>query len=113
MALTNNRQININGKDIEYVFKRTNGSKSVKLAIYADGRFVVSAPKWYPIYVVKKFIEEKAQWIFEQVKDVDFDLVRKRREAESVDYKKSVKSARAIIHSRLEFFNCHYDFHYN
>ncbi|MDO8240365.1 MAG: M48 family metallopeptidase [Candidatus Moranbacteria bacterium] len=107
------RKININGKDIEYVFKRTKGSKSVKLAVYADGRFVVSAPKWYPMYIVKKFIEEKSQWIFERVKDIDFDLIGQKQKAESADYKKSVKLARAIIHARLEFFNCHYNFQYN
>jgi len=113
MESKSKKKININGKDIEYVLKRTKGSKSVKLAIYADGRFVVSAPKWYPMYVVKKFIEEKSQWIFEQVKDIDFDLLQKKQKADDVNYKKSVETARYFIHSRLEFFNRHYGFVYN
>lgn len=107
------RKININGKDVEYALKRMKGSKSLKLAVYQDGRFVITAPKWYPMYVINKFIGEKSQWIFNQVKDIDFDLVREKQEAERTDYKKSVKLARSIIHSRLEFFNCHYDFSYN
>jgi len=106
------RKININGKEIKYTFKRTRGSKSVKLAVYQDGRFVITAPKWYPVYVVNKFIEEKAQWIFERVKDIDFDLLHDKKEAEDANYKKSVKLARAVIHSRLEFFNRYYNFVY-
>lgn len=109
----NKRKININGKDIDYVFRRTKSFKSVKLAIYQDGHFVITAPKWYPMYVLNKFIEEKSQWIFNQVKDIDFDLLHKKQAAESAEYKKSVKLARSIIHSRLEFFNCHYNFVYN
>ncbi|MDP1833412.1 MAG: M48 family metallopeptidase [Candidatus Moranbacteria bacterium] len=113
MALNRKRKININGKDIEYVFKRTKMSKSVKLAVYQDGHFVVSAPKWYPIYVINKFIEEKSQWIFDKVKDVDFDLLDRKKADEIAGYKKYVKLARVVVASRLEFFNRHYGFAYN
>lgn len=106
------KKININGKDIEYVFKRAKRSKNVKLAIYQDGHFVVSAPKWYPMYVVNKFIEEKAQWIFDKVKDVDFDSLRRKKAYEAADYRQYVKLARVVIASRLEFFNRHYGFTY-
>jgi len=107
------KKIKINGRDIEYVFKRTKISRSVRLAIYPDGHFVVTAPKWYPVYAINKFIEEKAQWIFEKVKDVDFDLLDRKKETENAEYKKTVKLARVIINNRLEFFNCHYNFSYN
>jgi len=107
------RKITINGKDIEYVFKRTLRSKSVKLAIYQDGHFVVTAPKWYPVYVVNKFIEEKSQWIFDKVKDVDFDLLLQKKADEAEDYKKNVKLARVVVAGRLEIFNRYYGFAYN
>lgn len=106
------RKININGKDIEYVLRRIKGSKSVKLAIYNDGRFVISAPKWYPMYVINKFVEEKSQWIFDRVKNIDFDLLHKNKKDENAQYKKSIGLARAIINSRLEFFNRYYNFAY-
>jgi predicted metal-dependent hydrolase len=107
------RKITINGKNIEYTLKRVKGSKSVRLAIYGDGRFVISAPKWYPIYVINKFIDEKSQWIFDKVKHIDFEMLKEKKEAEEEKYRKSVKLARAIVHSRLEFFNRHYGFSYN
>ena len=107
------KKININGKDIEYVFKRTLRSKSVKLAIYQDGHFVVTAPRWYPMYVVNKFIEEKSQWIFDKVKDVDFDLLQKKKTEAVADYKKYAKLAKVVVRSQLEFFNQQYGFTYN
>lgn len=110
---SNRKKIKINGKEIEYVFKRTQRSKSVKLAVYQDGRFVVSAPKWYPMYVVNRFIEEKSQWIFDKVKDFDFDLLRRKKADEAAEYRKYVKLARAVVASRLEFFNRRYGFAYN
>jgi len=109
----NKRKISINGKKIDYTLKKIKGAKSVKLAIYADGRFVITAPKWYPMYVINRFIEEKSRWIFDKVKDIDFDLLQKKSEAKKDDYKKNVRLARSIINSRLEFFNSHYGFHYN
>ena len=110
--MNSKRKININGKDIEYTLKKVKGSRSVRLAVYQDGRFVVTAPKWYPLYTINNFIEEKAQWIFDKVKDVDFDLLNEKKEAEKADYKKSVKLARVVIKSRLEFFNRYYKFSY-
>lgn len=107
------KNIKINGKKIQYTLKKVRGAKSVKLAIYQDGRFVITAPKWYPMYVINRFIEEKAQWIFDKVKDIDFDLLQKKSEEKKSDYKKTAEFARKAIKDRLEFFNSHYGFSYN
>lgn len=107
------KNIKINGKKIQYTLKKVRGAKSVKLAIYQDGRFVITAPKWYPMYVINRFIEEKAQWIFDKVKDIDFDLLQKKSEEKKADYKKTAEFARKVIKGRLEFFNSHYGFSYN
>lgn len=108
-----NRKIKINGKEIEYALRRRRGSKTMRLAIYADGRFVISAPKWYPIYTINKFIEEKSQWIFDKLKDIDFDDLAQKKKTDEAQYRKSIEFARAVVQSRLEFFNRHYKFSYN
>ena len=107
------RKITIHGKEIEYTLKKVKNAKSVRLAIYADGRFVISAPKWYPIYVINKFIEEKSHWIWEKVKDVDFVALAQKKKSQEEHYRRSIELARTVVHSRLEFFNCHYDLSYN
>lgn len=46
------RKIKINQKDFEFTLKLRKGVKYVKLAMYRDGYFVVTAPKWYPLYII-------------------------------------------------------------
>jgi predicted metal-dependent hydrolase len=87
--------------------------RSMRLAIHADGTFVVTAPKWYPVYAINKFIAEKADWIFEKLKHVDFEKLADRKKAEKMEYKSQKEFARAVIESRLEFFNREYNFEYN
>jgi predicted metal-dependent hydrolase len=107
------RKISLGGRDIEYTLKKIRNAKSVRLAIHADGRFVISAPKWYPMYVINKFIEEKSQWILDKIKNIDFVEFERRSILEEEKYRRSIGLARAVVKSRLEFFNRHYGFSYN
>lgn len=111
MAVT--KKIKINNKEIEYTLKRRRGARSVRLAIYASGAFVVTAPKWYPMYVINKFLAEKAGWIYNKLKDVDFEELDIRKKEENLEYRARKESARVIIQERLEFFNRYYDFEYS
>lgn len=85
----------------------------MRLAIYASGAFVVTAPKWYPAYVINKFLAEKAGWIYGKLKHIDFTELDLKREAEKINYKIQKETARKIIQARLEFFNRYYNFKYN
>lgn len=107
------KRIKINNKEIEYTLKRRRGARSVRLAIYANGVFTVTAPKWYPLYVINKFLAEKAEWIYNKLKDIDFEKLDLERKAEKINYKARKESARKIIQERLEFFNRYYNFEYN
>ena len=107
------KKVKINDRIFSYTLKRKKGNKCVRLSVYADGRFVVTAPKWYPIYVVQKFLEEKSSWIFEKLKSVDFALLAQKEKAEKANYKKLKKEAREIIQSRIIEMNKTYGFDYN
>ncbi|MFA4818099.1 MAG: YgjP-like metallopeptidase domain-containing protein [Parcubacteria group bacterium] len=108
-----NRRIKINNKEISYTLKRKRGARSVRLAIYASGAFVVTAPKWYPVYVINKFLAEKAEWIYNKLKHIDFAELDLKRETEKINYQAQKEAARRIIQARLKFFNQHYNFAYN
>jgi predicted metal-dependent hydrolase len=105
--------IDIGGRKIEYTLRKRKKAKSVRLAIYPDGAFAVSAPKWYPMYAIKKFLEEKADWIWEKLKDIDFKKIALKNQLEKKKYASSKELARAIINEWLEFINRHYGFTYN
>ncbi|PJA86731.1 MAG: hypothetical protein CO141_03115 [Candidatus Moranbacteria bacterium CG_4_9_14_3_um_filter_42_9] len=107
------RRIEINKKKFEYELQRRRGTRCVRLAIYSDGNFVVSAPRWYPLYVIRKFLEDKSEWIWEKLGKINFEAVRAVRQEEDSRYKAGKKSAKELIQSKLEFFNQHYNFSYN
>lgn len=111
--MTANRKLKINNKEISYTLKRRRGARSVRLAIYASGAFTVTAPKWYPAYVINKFLAEKAEWIYNKLKDVDFAELDLKQKTEKINYKAQKESARVIIKERLEFFNRYYNFKYS
>ncbi len=106
-------KIKINGKEFEYTLRKRKGTRRMRLAIYADGAFIVSAPKWYPVYAINKFLEDKAEWIFEKLKHVDFSELKKKMEADSARYESSKKNAKEIISQRVEFWAERYGFAYN
>jgi len=85
----------------------------MRLAIYPDGAFVVTAPKWHPVYIIRRFLEEKADWIFEKLKDVNFEMLADKKKTESGRYKEQKEPARIIIIERIKFFNRYYNFEYN
>lgn len=105
-----NKKIEINNKEISYALRRRRGLRSVRLAIYPDGAFVVTAPKWYPMYIIRKFLEEKAEWIFARLQNVDFTALAEKKNADKLKYQEQKKLARLIITERLKFFNRHYNF---
>lgn len=111
--MANKRKIKINNKEISYTLKRRRGARSVRLAIYANGAFTVTAPKWYPVYVINKFLAEKAEWIYNKLKHIDFAELDSKRESEKINYQIQKETARKIIRARLEFFNQYYNFAYN
>ena len=84
--------------------------RCMRLSISSEGRFVVSAPKWYPVYLINKFIEEKSEWIWEKMKHIDFVSLAEKSKSDRINYKSQKKLAERIIFQRVEFLNQHYGF---
>jgi len=87
--------------------------RSMRLSVSSAGNFVVSAPRWYSLYLVNKFIQEKADWIWEKIKHIDFDLVFEKQKEEKDFYKENKKLAKQIISAKVEVLNQNYGFSYN
>jgi predicted metal-dependent hydrolase len=107
------RKIKIEGREIEFQLRRKRGMKNMRLSIYPEGYLAVSAPKWYPLCIINRFIQEKSDWIFERIKKVDFDKLSEKEEAEKDEYKKLKEQARGIIGEKVELINQYYNFSFN
>jgi len=87
--------------------------RCMRLSISSQGNFVVSAPKWYPIFLINSFLEEKSQWIWEKLKNINFDSILEKNKNNKAEYKRKKELARKTIKERLNFFNQHYGFIFN
>lgn len=110
---TKKLSLKIKDKSIPYSLKRRKGMRSMRLSINSQGSFVVSAPKWYPLYLINKFIQEKSDWIWEKIKHIDFDLVSEKQKAEKDFYKNNKILAKKIIAEKVAILNRDYGFFYN
>lgn len=55
--------------EFDYEIKRRNRlGSSTSISVKPGGRVVVTAPKWVPIFFIKKFVEEKSDWIITSLK---------------------------------------------
>lgn len=107
------KKIKIKDKKINYTLRRKRGMCHIRLAIYPNGAFVVTAPKWYPLYVINKFISEKSDWIYEKLKNIDFAELADKKKEEKNKYNAAKNLAKAIIKSRVELLNHNYNFSYS
>ena len=57
------RTIILENQSIEYELKQNARSKSIRLAVYPGGRFVISIPKRMDEKQIEKFLFEKKDWI--------------------------------------------------
>jgi predicted metal-dependent hydrolase len=50
--------------DFEYEIKRNKRiSANTSIKISPAGKVIVSAPTWVPVFIIRKFVEDKADWI--------------------------------------------------
>ncbi|MBT4210123.1 MAG: M48 family metallopeptidase [Candidatus Komeilibacteria bacterium] len=107
------RNINIAGQDYEYTLRRKSRAKYLRLSIEHDGGLVLTAPITYPVFLIKKFLVDRFDWIakgLEKKKANPTILGIKHSEIEIKQYK---KQARVLVGERLKYFNKHYNFKYN
>ena len=81
------RAINYCGLRVEYDFVKKN-IKNINIRITPEGSISVSAPFRVPAETVDGFVEEKAEWIFRKMADIE-----KRREAMPDDVLRDGKEA--------------------
>jgi predicted metal-dependent hydrolase len=62
------RQIQLDENKIEYTLKMSKRARRLRLAVYCDGNFVVTAPRSLDEDDIEGFIISKARWIIERIK---------------------------------------------
>jgi predicted metal-dependent hydrolase len=105
-------RVKIKNKNIKLKIKRRRGLKTLRLSLDSNGALSVTAPKWYPLFLINNFIQEKSEWIWERLKNIDLALVSERQKEEKYFYQKNKLLAQKIMQEKVELFNRHYGFIY-
>jgi predicted metal-dependent hydrolase len=101
-------------KKISYELKISKRAKRLRLAVYGDGRVVLTSPYGVKRSVIEMFVENQKQWIFDKV-----DFYNKAAENQPIrrytykDYLANKHKAYLLARERLAFYNDIYGFSYN
>lgn len=95
----------IEGKKIEYFYRKYRGLKSLRLAINSKGQLVASKPWYATVGALEAFIKTKTTWIIENLAKHPGD----RRD----DYLLNKERARIILTEKVLYWNKFYNFPFN
>ncbi len=107
------KQIELHKKKVEYTLKVSKRARRMRLAIYCDGGFVVTAPRNISNNIIEQFIIRKSQWILDKLeyfKGISGKINVKGTENDYASYK---DQALVLAEKRIEYFNKIYGFKFN
>ena len=100
-------------KKIEYCLMLSNRAQRLRVAIYRDGRCIVTAPRFMPDFLINKFIADKSQWIISKIDFFKKFNYKYRVGGSKTEYLKYKEIARQIVEERVRYFNQFYSFRVN
>lgn len=107
------KQIQLQNKALDYTLKLSKRARRLRLAVYCDGRLVVSAPRRLPFYQIEKFIHEKSSWILKKLADFASAPPTIFSRDVVAEYHQYKEAARTLVEARLAYFNRFYNFEIN
>jgi hypothetical protein len=107
------KNITLDDKSIEYTLKTSRRARYMRLAIYADGNFVVTVPWGLNEQKIERFIAGKAKWILTKL--TSFAAAPKPINNQEVvrNYFQYKNQARQLVRQRIDYYNQIYGVKYN
>lgn len=107
------KYIELQKRKVPYTLKVSSRARSLRLAIYQGGAFVVTLPRLMGLDRIEKFIRQKSQWVLDAIDRLSKfpkPLAKKNTKA---DFKKHKETAREFVLEKLVLFNKTYNFKWN
>jgi len=106
------KHLEVGGQEINYILKTVSRARRLRLAVYPDGRVVLTKPRFVSELSAEKMVKEKADWVLSRLADFrEKGFVS--REDGAKKYLKYKAEAYDLVSRRLKYFNQHYQFAYN
>lgn len=107
------KHIELHKRKVPYTLKVSSRAKRLRLAVYCDGAFVVTAPRYLPSNLIEKFIIRKSQWVVDKIdyfSTFSKSLKTKNTKADFLKYK---DQALTLAEERIAKYNKIYKFEFN
>ena len=108
-----NKTITVNQENIDYILKTSLRARRTRLAVFCDGRVVVTAPRNLEQKHIDEFITKHTEWITKKInhyKTLGYKLFLKNSKS---DFKKHKQEAQKYVEEKVQLFNQFYKFKYN
>lgn len=107
------KRIELHKKHVEYTLKVSKRARRMRLAVYCDGSFVVTAPAAMDMNLVEQFIIRKSQWIIDKIEYFRSASVNILPRSTKRDYLANKDAAFSLAKEKIERFNRIYHFKFN
>ena len=111
-AKVSKKRLSTGGKTVHYTVRRNRRARRLRLSVYPDGRLVATVPYGTRDLFVREFVRDKFPWIVDTLRYYAKFRGNSLLRQDAETYQKYKEEARALIHSRLAFWNQHYGFDY-
>lgn len=106
-------RIKLQGEKIDYNLRKNRRTKRLRLTIYCDGSFAVSAPRRLSLGAIENYILQKSDWVLSKLK------IFKRRTENGIfgktsasDYPRLKKAALELAQKKVVEFDRYYNLSY-
>lgn len=107
------KQIALNKRKVNYTLRLSKRARRMRLAIYRDGAFVVTAPQTINQNIIEQFIIKKSQWVIDKLEYFKKFSGKNLMKSGKKDFTERKEIALALVEERIKHFNNLYKFQFN
>jgi predicted metal-dependent hydrolase len=106
------KQLSSKGKVLHYTVRRNRRARRLRLSVYPDGQLVATVPYGTRDTLVREFVRDKFPWIVDTLRYYAKFRGNSLLRQDAETYQKYKEEARALVASRLAFWNQYYGLQY-
>jgi hypothetical protein len=107
------KKLILEGKEIPYRLHKRRGMRYMRLSYSPLRGLSVSAPRWYPLYFIERFIQEKTDWILDKMKQFPLAISEAKNRQDEEEYRMKKKVAQNILQNIAEKYATRYGIGYH
>lgn len=100
-----NKSILLYNRKINYTLRKSRRATRMRLAVYNDGRIIVTLPNRFPETKAEKYVIAKSKWITDKISFFKRLSLSKTFKLKKGDFEKNKQKSLKIIQKRIKHFN--------